>query len=84
MALFKLKIGYARSSEEDTLEVEAGSYAEARERCEKIVEDSREESERLAKRNVYTSRVANSCRICRRDFKTEMSAVEEMFKSLKN
>lgn len=84
MALFKLAIGYAGSSMEDTIEVKATSRDEARQKCEAIIKEGREKSERLARMNIYVSRTVESCRICRGDLRTEMSAVEEMFNSLKN
>ena len=84
MALFKLAVSYEGRSDEETLEVEARSPAEARSKCEEMVAGGREELERLARFNVYTSRIVQSCRVCSRGYEMDMVLVKEMLDSLKS
>lgn len=84
MALFKFAIKYEGSSSEETMELEASNSIEARKMCDEMAERNREELERLASRNVYSSKVIKSCRMCRHDHRMDMVGVDEMFRSLED
>jgi hypothetical protein len=84
LALFKLAIGYSGVSAEDIVEIEARTPSEARIKCEEMVVIHKEELDRLAKRNIYVSKIIRSCRLCSYGYKMDMVGVNEMLESLKN
>jgi len=84
MALFKLSLKYAGRSSEDLVEIEADSPKEARLKCEKLVEENISAVERMAKLNVYTSKILESCSLCNYDYKLDMLSLEKVLNSSKN
>lgn len=84
MAIFKLAIGYEGRSAQEIVEIDAPNPPEARKKCEEMLAWQEKESERLAAKNVYNSKVVKSCELCKYDFRMDFIALEEMLRSLEN
>ena len=71
MSVFKLKIRYSGTIQEEVVNAEAKNLSAARNVCTEMMEKSKEEKDRLERLNVYVSRVVESCEVCR-DWKQEL------------
>lgn len=71
MSVFKLRITYSGTPAAEIVRTEAESLSAARKTCVEMMERAKNEKDRLEKLNVYVSRMAESCEVCR-DWKQEL------------
>ena len=71
MSVFKLKIRYSGTIQEEIVNTEAKNLSAARNFCLEMMEKSKDEKDRLERLNVYVSRMKESCEVCR-DWRQEL------------
>jgi hypothetical protein len=68
LAIFEIAIKYRGVSAEDIVKFDAASPSVAKKKCEEVLSQNKEFVERLERSGVYTSKVMESCRLCRYDY----------------